>query len=107
MSDRNRETHVVCIGNKVYHLVKRRDSAGMELVKAYPDDTLPKDVEAERIRAAEAYGEYRSSPRRDPPADIDRPVDQRTQTILSREVDADTRARLNGGFSSRSNRGRR
>ena len=106
MSNRNPETQVIRIGDKVYHMAKRRDGAGMELVKAYPDDVLPKDIEAERVRAVDAYGDYRSSPRKQPAANIEQPVNRRTQTILSHEVDAETRTRLNGGVQPRGNKGR-
>ena len=106
MSDRNPETQVIRVGDKVYHLAKRRDGAGMELIKAHPDDVLPKDVEAERVRAVDAYGDYRSSPRKRPAANIEQPVNRRTQTILSHEVDAETQIRLNGGVTPHGNRGR-
>ena len=40
---------------------------------------------------------YRPSPRGEPLATIDEPLPQRSQTILSYEVDPDLRDRLNGG----------
>jgi hypothetical protein len=101
--------HIVRIGNKTYHLRKRRDGAGMQLVRAQPDDVLAKEeqVEMRRTAAAEAYGNYRPAPRSETPENIDQPVDKRTQTILSYEVDTSTRAVLNGQPGPRPNRGRR
>ena len=108
MSDPASEQRLLRIGDKVYHLTKRRDGAGMELVEAYPDDVLPKEAAAERVRAVEAYGAYRPAPRKqNAAANIERPVNRRTQTILSHEVDAATQARLHGGLAPHGNRGRR
>ena len=101
--------HTISIGNKTYHLRKRRDGAGMQLVRAQPDDVLAADeqVELRRTAAAQAYGNYRPTPRSETPQNIDQPVETRTQTILSYEVDASTRAMLNGQPRPLLNRGRR
>lgn len=100
---------VIRIGNKTYHLRKRRDGAGMQLVRAQPDDVLAADEQAElrRTAAVEAYGNYRPAPRSETPENIDQPVEKRTQTILSYEVDTSTRAALNGQQGPQPNRGRR
>jgi hypothetical protein len=98
----------VRIGERTYHLVKRRDGAGMQLVHAIPDD-LPaqEDAESRRLQAAAAHGDYRASPRAQPPANVTTPVDVRTATILSHEAPAEVRDTLNGQPPPQGNRGRR
>ncbi|MCB1736544.1 MAG: hypothetical protein KDI42_00310 [Gammaproteobacteria bacterium] len=107
MNDTDSNPKLVRIGEHTYHLAKRADGAGMELVRAHPDDVLDEDAERRRVEAVSAYGGYRSAPRAGTPANINQPLDKRTETVLSHEADAETRARLNGGIVPRANRGRR
>jgi hypothetical protein len=98
----------VRVGDKTFHLVKRRDGAGMVLVRTHPDDVLADDreVELRRIAASADHGNYRPSPRTEALADIDCPVARRIQRILYYRLDADTRATLVGGLIPLQNRGR-
>ncbi|MCP5141741.1 MAG: hypothetical protein H6926_09055 [Chromatiales bacterium] len=107
MVDEDPIPKVVKIGEHTYHLVRRADGAGMELVLAHPDDVLDEEAERRRVGAVAAYQGYRPSPRGQAPANIDQPVTTRTQTILSHQADEQTRAALNGGLSPPRNRGRK
>ncbi|MCB1735623.1 MAG: hypothetical protein H6981_02945 [Gammaproteobacteria bacterium] len=107
MNDEDPTPKTVKIGERTYQLVKRADGAGMELVRAHPDDTLDEDAERRRVGAVAAYEGYRSSPRAHAPANIDQPLDKRTETVLSHQADSETRAMLNGAVQPPPNRGRK
>jgi|GEM_PF-2640727 len=64
---------------------------------AYPQDLDP------RQRLLEQWGIHARSPRRPEPATIDRPLDTRTQAILSYQVQPETRRTLNGELSDQRN----
>lgn len=107
MNDTDSNPKVVRIGERTYHLVKRADGAGMELVRAHPDDVLDQDAERRRVEAVEAYLGYRPAPRPQARANIEEPVERRTQTVLSHSADPATGAALNGGLTPAHNRGRK
>jgi hypothetical protein len=110
MSDPNAEPipQAVVIDGKTYHLVKRRDGAGMQLVKLQPDDMLVDDaVEPRRAQSIATHQEYRASPRLPPQATVETSLDLRAATILSHQADPTVRARLTAGFAPQANQGRR
>jgi len=110
MSDPNAEPipQAVVIDGKTYHLVKRRDGAGMQLVKLQPDDMLVDDaVEPRRAQSIATHQEYRASPRREPLANVETAMNTRTATILSNQADPSVRALLAAGLAPQANQGRR
>jgi len=71
-------------------LVKLGDQPRPVLGVAYPEDT------DRRARIPIQWGQATQSPRRSEPATIDLPLPQRTQTILSYQVNPQVRAALDG-----------
>jgi len=109
VSARSRSTHMaepgadpapqaVTIDGKQYFVRKRRDGAGMELIKAVPDDTADPNLTtvARRTAAVAAYDGYTPSPRQSNDAAITEPLSTRCQTILSHQADAELQASLDG-----------
>lgn len=59
----------------------------------------PQD-EDKRANILRQWGMPAESPRREPPATIDQPLPQRSQTILSYQVGPQVRQRVNGGLDA-------
>lgn len=53
-----------------------------------------------RANVLRQWGISAESPRREPPATIDEPLPQRSQTILSYQVEPPVRQRVNGGLDA-------
>ncbi|OIO59447.1 MAG: hypothetical protein COX57_02790 [Alphaproteobacteria bacterium CG_4_10_14_0_2_um_filter_63_37] len=88
---------------KTLKIVQTQEGQPPILTEATPPESC---AEARRLKATSAQG-VTPSPRAQPLATINTPLETRTRTILYYELSAEEQATLNGGVTPSQNKGRK